>query len=132
MMQQILFSASAHELKLLGGVRKQRWLKVEQLGYTLGQHTQFKLSVCRLMRTDYTEVPETQQWDSNLFTHITHSYGRLCQQTEKVSNCKNSGDVGRGEESSGQGMTEQSKNRKRQDKVIKDRTVEGEAGEERT
>lgn len=28
-------------------------------------------------------------------------------------------------------MTEQSKNRRRQDKVIKDRTVEGEAGEER-
>lgn len=27
-------------------------------------------------------------------------------------------------------MTEQSKNRRRQDKVIKDRTVEGEAGEE--
>lgn len=33
------------------------------------------------------------------------------------------------QERSGQGMTEQSKNRRRQDKVIKDRTVEGEAGE---
>lgn len=35
------------------------------------------------------------------------------------------------EERSGQGMTEQSKNRRRQGKVIKDRTVEGEAAEER-
>lgn len=34
------------------------------------------------------------------------------------------------EERSGQGMTEQSKNRRRQDKVIKDGTAEGEAGEE--
>ena len=34
------------------------------------------------------------------------------------------------EERSGQGMTEQSKNRRGQDKVIKDRTAEGEAGEE--
>lgn len=55
----------------------------------------------------------------------TDSSGRLCQQTENVNNCR----IWK-EEKSGQGMTEQSKNRRRQDKVIKDRTLEGEAGQE--
>lgn len=44
--------------------------------------------------------------------------------SERINNCRNRRDLERG--ASGQWMTEQSKNRKRQDKVIKDRPVEGE------
>lgn len=137
MMQQILFSASAHELWLLGGVKKQSWPKVEQLGFTLGQPplTQFNQSAWRLMRTDDTVVPQR-----NITIQILLPDSNGKEKQRAMGGCVSklrkwlsavTGAIWK-EERSGQGLTEQSKNRRRQDKVIKDRTVEGEArrGEE--